>query len=243
MNYSWNWSVLVQDPYAQWLVWGVAMTMMISVAALAIALVVGTGIGILRSSQNRIAAVMTGIYVSAFRNVPLLLQMFLWFFVVPEILPGGAGRWLKRDLPHPEIVTAIVALGLFTGSRIAVQVSAGIDAVPRGQRAAARATGLSAWQTYRFVLLPQAARIIIPPLTSEILTIFKNSSIALTIGVYELTAQTQQIQSITYQGFEAFTAATVIYVAIALAITLLMRRIESRTALPGTVSGGVHVRF
>jgi glutamate/aspartate transport system permease protein len=98
-------------------------------------------------------------------------------------------------------------------------------------------------QTYRFVLLPQAVRIIIPPLTSEILTIFKNSSIALTIGVYELTAQTQQIQSITYQGFEAFTAATVIYVDIALAVTLIMRRMESWTALPGTVSGGVHVRF
>ena len=243
MNYSWNWGVLVQNPYAQWLVWGVAMTMTISLAAMAIALVIGTGIGVLRSSNNRIAKVLTSIYISAFRNVPLLLQMFLWFFVVPEMLPGGAGRWLKRDLPHPEIVTAIVALGLFTSSRIAVQISAGIDAVPRGQRAATRATGLLVLQTYRFVLLPQAVRIIIPPLTSEILTIFKNSSIALTIGVYELTAQTQQIQSITYQGFEAFTAATVIYVVIALAVTLIMRRMESWTALPGTVSGGVHVRF
>jgi glutamate/aspartate transport system permease protein len=243
MNYSWNWSVLVQDPYAQWLVWGVAMTMTISVAALVIALAVGTGIGILRSSRNSVAGVMAGIYIGAFRNVPLLLQMFLWFFVLPEMLPGGAGRWLKRDLPHPEIVTAIVALGLFTGSRIAVQVSAGIDAVPCGQRAAARATGLSAWQTYRLVLLPQAVRIIIPPLTSEILTIFKNSSIALTIGVYELTAQTQQIQSITYQGFEAFTAATVIYVVIALAVTLTMRAIEIWTALPGTPTAGAHVRF
>jgi glutamate/aspartate transport system permease protein len=243
MNYSWNWSVLVQDPCAQWLVGGVAMTMTISVAALAIALAVGTGIGVLRSSPNQNARVLTGVYISAFRNVPLLLQMFLWFFVVPEILPAGAGRWLKRDLPHPEIVTAIVALGLFTSSRIAVQISAGIAAVPRGQRAAARATGLSILQAYRFVLLPQAVRIIIPPLTSEIPTIFKNSSIALTIGVYELTAQTQQIQSITYQGFEAFTAATVIYVVIALTVTLIMRRIECWTALPGTASGGVYVRF
>jgi glutamate/aspartate transport system permease protein len=243
MNYSWNWNVLVQNPYAQWLVWGVAMTMTISLAALVVALVVGTGIGVLRSSRNWIAGLVTGFYISAFRNVPLLLQMFLWFFVVPEMLPGAAGRWLKRDLPHPEIVTAIVALGLFTSSRIAVQISAGIDAVPRGQRAAARATGLSVLQSYRFVLLPQAVRIIIPTLTSEILTIFKNSSIALTIGVYELTAQTQQIQSLTYQGFEAFTAATVIYVAIALTVTLIMRLIESWTALPDTVSGGVHVRF
>ncbi len=243
MNYSWNWSILVQNPYAQWLAWGFAMTMAISIAALAIALVLGTAIGILRSSQGRIARLLTGIYINTFRNVPLLLQMFLWFFVIPEILPNGVGRWLKRDLPHPEIITAIIALAIFTSSRIAVQISAGIDAVPTGQRAAAKATGLSTLHTYRFVVLPQAVRLIIPPLTSEILTIFKNSSIALTIGVYELTAQTQQIQSMTYQGFEAFTAATVIYVFIALGVTLIMRLLESGTVLPGTVSGDVHVRF
>ncbi|NUB28130.1 amino acid ABC transporter permease [Azospirillum brasilense] len=243
MNYSWNWGVLVQDPHAQWLAWGVVMTMAISLAALVIALVTGTAIGVLHSSDRWLARFATGIYISVFRNIPLLLQMFLWFFVVPEILPEEAGRWLKRDLPHPEVVTAIVALGLFTSSRIAVQISAGIDAVPRGQRMAAKATGLSVRQTYLLVLLPQAVRIVIPPLTSEVLTIFKNSSLALTIGVYELTAQTQQLQSITYQGFEAFTAATVIYVAIALTVTLIMRRIESRVALPGTVSGGIHERF
>ncbi len=243
MTYSWNWGVLVQDPYLQWLVWGLALTLAISLGALAIALSVGTAVGILRSSDHAVLSAATGAYISVFRNIPLLLQMFLWFFVVPELLPEGAGRWLKRDLPYPEIVTAIIALGLFTSSRIAVQVSAGIDAVPRGQRMAAKAAGLSQLQAYRLVLLPQALRIIIPPLTSEILTIFKNSSVALTIGVYELTTQTQQIQSITYQGFEAFTAATVLYVAIAMTVTVIMRAIERGVALPGTTSGGLHVRF
>lgn len=243
MTYSWNWGVLVQDPYLQWLGWGLALTLAISLAALAIALLIGTAIGILRSSDHAVLRTFSGIYISVFRNIPLLLQMFLWFFVVPELLPDGAGRWLKRDLPYPEIVTAIIALGLFTSSRIAVQVSAGIDAVPRGQRMAARAAGLSQVQTYRLVLLPQALRIILPPLTSEILTIFKNSSVALTIGVYELTTQTQQIQSITYQGFEAFTAATILYVAIAMTVTLIMRAIERGVALPATTSGGLHVRF
>ncbi len=243
MTYSWNWGVLVQDPYLQWLGWGLALTLAISLAALAIALLIGTAIGILRSSDHAVLRTFAGIYISVFRNIPLLLQMFLWFFVVPELLPDGAGRWLKRDLPYPEIVTAIIALGLFTSSRIAVQVSAGIDAVPRGQRMAARAAGLSQFQTYRLVLLPQALRIILPPLTSEILTIFKNSSVALTIGVYELTTQTQQIQSITYQGFEAFTAATILYVAIAMTVTVIMRAIERGVALPGTTSGGLHVRF
>lgn len=243
MTYSWNWGVLVQDPYLQWLGWGLALTLAISLGALVIALSVGTAVGILRSSDRAVLRAATGAYISVFRNIPLLLQMFLWFFVVPELLPEGAGRWLKRDLPYPEIVTAIIALGLFTSSRIAVQVSAGIDAVPPGQRMAAKAAGLSQLQAYRLVLLPQALRIIIPPLTSEILTIFKNSSVALTIGVYELTTQTQQIQSITYQGFEAFTAATILYVAIAMAVTVIMRAIERGVALPGTTSGGLHVRF
>lgn len=243
MTYSWNWGVLVQDPYLQWLCWGLALTLAISLGALVIALSIGTAIGILRSSDRALLRAVIGVYISVFRNIPLLLQMFLWFFVVPELLPEGAGRWLKRDLPYPEIVTAIIALGLFTSSRIAVQVSAGIDAVPRGQRMAAKAAGLSQLQVYRLVLLPQALRIIIPPLTSEILTIFKNSSVALTIGVYELTTQTQQIQSITYQGFEAFTAATILYVAIAMTVTVIMRAIERGVALPGTTSGGLHVRF
>lgn len=243
MTYSWNWGVLVQAPYLQWLGWGLALTLAISLGALVIALSVGTAVGILRSSDHAVLRAVTGAYISVFRNIPLLLQMFLWFFVVPELLPEGAGRWLKRDLPYPEIVTAIIALGLFTSSRIAVQVSAGIDAVPPGQRMAAKAAGLSQLQAYRLVLLPQALRIIIPPLTSEILTIFKNSSVALTIGVYELTTQTQQIQSITYQGFEAFTAATILYVTIAMTVTVIMRAIERGVALPGTTSGGLHVRF
>lgn len=236
MNYAWNWGVLVQSPYLEWLGQGIAMTLAVSIAAWAVALGLGTLIGILHSGSSRVVSFATGSYIALFRNIPLLLQMFLWFFVVPELLPNAAGTWLKRDLPYPEVVTAILALGLFTASRVAVQVAAGIAAVPRGQSMAARAAGLSTGQAYRLVLLPQAFRIVVPPLTSEILTIFKNSSIALTIGVYELTAQTQQIQSFTYQGFEAFTAATVVYMAIALTVTTLMTIVERRVAIPGPSS-------
>lgn len=238
MNYAWNWGVLVQSPYLEWLGQGIAMTLAVSIAAWVVALGLGTLIGILHSGASGAVQFATGSYIALFRNVPLLLQMFLWFFVVPELLPKAAGTWLKRDLPHPEVVTAIVALGLFTASRVAVQVAAGIAAVPRGQSMAAHAAGLSSVQAYRLVLLPQAFRIVVPPLTSEFLTIFKNSSIALTIGVYELTAQTQQIQSFTYQGFEAFTAATVVYMAIALTVTTLMTVVERRVAIPGPSTKG-----
>jgi glutamate/aspartate transport system permease protein len=235
MNYAWNWSVLSQQPYFGWLVSGVEMTMFISLSAWLLALACGTLVGIVATLPSRWLRMMTAAYIGIFRNVPLLLQLFLWFFVVPEILPGSWGHWLKRDLPFPELWTSIVALGLFTSARVAVQVASGIAAVPRGQRMAALASGMSTAQAYGLILLPQAFRIVLPPLTSDFLTIFKNSALALTIGVFELTAQSRQIESYTFQGFEAFTAATVVYFVIALLVTLFMRFLELRTALQSSV--------
>ncbi len=235
MSYAWNWDVLVQQPYLSWVISGVELTLIISLLAWFIALVIGTLVGVGGTLPSRTLRMLTTTYVSLFRNVPLLLQLFLWFFVLPELLPGDWGRWLKRGMSFPEFWTSIVALGLFTSARVAVQVRSGIAAVSAGQRMAALAGGMKTVQLYRFILLPQAFRIVLPPLTSEFLTIFKNSSVALTIGVFELTAQTQQIESYTFQGFEAFTAATLIYLCIALIVTNLMRLLERGTAIPGTV--------
>jgi glutamate/aspartate transport system permease protein len=238
MNYAWNWPILLDQPYLGWLVSGLELTVVISIAAWGIALSAGILIGVVGTLPGQVPRFWAATYGSVFRNIPLLLQLFLWFFVVPELLPGDWGRWLKRDLPFPELWTSIFAVGLFTSTRVAVQVAAGIAAVPGGQRMAALASGMSIAQTYRHVLLPQAFRIILPPLTSEFLTIFKNSSVALTVGVFELTAQAQQIESETFHGFEAFTAATVLYFGIALTVTNLMRVIERRATIPGT--GGTH---
>ncbi|QUN27733.1 amino acid ABC transporter permease [Cupriavidus sp. KK10] len=232
MNYAWNWSVLVAEPYLGWLIEGLVATLIISLAAWTFALGLGVVLGVIGSLPSRIRLI-TPVYVACFRNVPLLLQLFLWFFVLPELLPTAAGDWLKRDLPHPEVWNAIAALGLFTAARVAVQVRAGIRSIPRGQPSAARASGLTVPQMYRYVLLPQAIRIVLPPLTSEFLTVFKNSALALTIGVYELTAQSRQIESYTFNGFEAFTAATVVYLSLALSVTYGMRKLERRLAIPG----------
>jgi glutamate/aspartate transport system permease protein len=161
--------------------------------------------------------------------------MFLWYFVVPELVPPDLGRWMKRDMPNPEYVTAVVALGLYTASRIAEQVRAGIQAVGSGLTSASYANGFSVPQTYRYILLPISFRLIVPPMTSEFLTIFKNSSLALTIGLLELTAQSQQIAEYTFQGFEAFTAATVIYICIALIATLIAQVLERYAKIPGFV--------
>ncbi|QCI67083.1 amino acid ABC transporter permease [Phreatobacter stygius] len=238
MNYAWNWSILIEPPYLGWLASGLGLTLVISLAAWLFALLAGTLVGLAGTLPGLAARAAARLYVGLFRNVPLLLQLFLWFFVVPELLPARWGFWLKRELPYPEFWTAIVALGLFTSARVAVQVGSGIAAVPRGQTMAALAGGMSLCAAYRFVLLPQAFRLVLPPMTSDFLTVFKNSALALTIGVFELTAQSRQIESYTFQGFEAFTAATVVYLVIALAVTGVMRGIERRTALPGGMGQG-----
>jgi glutamate/aspartate transport system permease protein len=233
MQYKWNSSILWTDPYREWLLSGVATTLMISGAAWIIAFSVGTFVGIARTLEAGTAKRLATIYVELFRNVPLLVQVFLLFFVLPELLPSGAGHWLKRDLPFPEATIATVALGLFSAARVAEQVRAGIESIPRSQAAAGMATGLSLFQVYRFVLLPRAFRSIIPTLTSETLNIIKNSSIALVIGVLEITAQARQIENYTFQGFEAFAASTALYLVICFLMIQIARLIEKQVKIPG----------
>ncbi len=178
------------------------------------------------------------LYVTIFRNVPLLVQLFLWYFVFPEVIPEEAGRWVKREMPMPEFWTAVMCLGLYTASRVGEQVRAGVNSITQGQHYAAMAIGLSPVQVYRYVLLPVAFRIIIPPLTSDFLGVFKNSSLALTIGVLELTAMTRQVEEYSYQGFEAFTAATVLYIVVTAIVMAAMAVVEKRVAMPGMISLG-----
>lgn len=236
MNYNWDWGILFREPYFDWLVAGLGWTILLSLCAWVIAFGLGSVLGIMRTSTSSILRLIGTVYVEIFRNVPLLVQLFLWYFVFPELLPDDAGRWVKREMPMPALSTAILAIGLYTASRVCEQVRSGIDAVGTGQRNAGRAIGLSEPQIYRYILLPNAYRIIIPPLTSEFLTIFKNSSLALTIGVVELTAMTRQIEEYTFQGFEAFTAATVIYSTVTFVVMFAMRLVEKKIAVPGMIS-------
>ena len=238
MNYNWDWSILISDPYMGWLLDGLYWTLAVSFLAWVIAFGLGSVLGIMRTAPNAVLRFIGMAYVEVFRNIPLLVQLFLWYFVFPELLPQEAGMWVKRELPLPAFTTAVVALGLYTASRVCEQVRSGIEAVGKGQRNAGRAMGLSEWQIYRYLLLPVAYRIIIPPLTSEFLTVFKNSSLALTIGVLELTAMTRQIEEYTFQGFEAFTAATVLYSVITFTVMAIMRVVERRVHIPGTLSLG-----
>jgi len=240
MDYHWNWAIfgdLSPDgvrPYWQTLLDGLGWTVATSLAGWVMALALGFAIGALRTLPAPWLRRLGTAYVELFRNIPLLVQMFLWYFVVPEVLPPALGDRLKA-LPNAPFVTAVVCLGFFTSARVAVQVTAGIEALAGGQRLAALALGLNLRQSYRHVLLPLALRIILPPLTSEFLNIIKNSSVALTIGLIELTASARAMQEFSFQVFEAFAAATIIYVVLNLLVTAAMHRLERRLALPGTL--------
>jgi glutamate/aspartate transport system permease protein len=241
MDYNWNWGIFFQKAlfgdgtYLDWVLSGLEWTVAVSLVAWMIAFSVGSVLGVLRTTSWRIPRAIAIGYVEVFRNVPLLVQMFIWYFVVPEIVPSALGDWMKTEMPMPEVTSAIVCLGFYTASRVAEQVRSGIQSIARGQTYAALAMGLSEQQVYRYVLLPLAYRIIIPPMTSEFLTIFKNSSVALTIGVLELTARARQINEYTFQGFEVFTLTTVLYVLITLTVIAIMRFVETRARVPGFI--------
>jgi glutamate/aspartate transport system permease protein len=243
MNYHWNWGIFWElspsatATYFQTLLLGLRWTLATSLTAWVIALVLGIAIGAARTLPDRRWARLGDAYVEFFRNIPLLVQMFLWFFVVPELLPQAIGAWMKQ-LPNSSFWTAVVALSFFTSTRIAEQFKAGIQSQSRGQRMAATALGMTLAQSYRYVLLPMAFRFVLPPLTSEFMNIVKNSSVALAIGLMELTAATRSMQEFSFQVFEPFTASTILYLLVNLLIVFAMRRVERWAAVPGFVIGG-----
>ena len=243
MNYNWNWKIFWDahpegtGTYMSSLIAGLGWTLATALIAWIIALSLGALIGTMRTTPAKWMVMVGNAYVELFRNIPLLVQMFLWFFVLPELLPKGIGDWLKQ-LPNAPFVTAVICLGFFTSARVAEQVKAGIGSLPRGQTMAGTALGLTLPQTYRFVVLPQAFRIILPPLTSEFLNIIKNSAVALTIGLVELTSRARSMQEFSFQVFEAFTAATLIYIFVNIIVVNLMRLLEKKIAVPGLIGGG-----
>jgi len=242
VNYNWNWHIFFEPnptgagTYLDLLLSGLLLTIKTALLAWIIALIFGTIIGILRSLPSKAASWIGFCYVEFFRNMPLLVQLFLWFFVLPELLPRAAGLWMKQ-MSNAPFYTAAIGIGLFMSARVAVQLEAGVNSMPRGQKMAATALGLTTLQTYRYVLLPMAYRIVLPPLTSEFLSTIKNTSVAITIGLIELTGQARAMQEFSFQVFEAFTGATVLYLLINIVVVIGMRFVERAVAIPGYISG------
>lgn len=241
---NWDWQVFLQDPggdyptYLQWMLSAWGWTVSVALLALIVALVLGSLVGIIRTLPDNPWLVRLGnAWVELFRNIPLLVQIFLWYHVIPALIPVMKGV--------PSFILVVLALGFFTSARIAEQVRSGIQALPKGQRYAGMAVGFTTVQYYRYVILPMAYRIIIPPLTSETMNIFKNSSVAFAVSVTELTMFAMQAQEETSRGIEVYLAVTACYVVSALAINRLMAFIEKKTRVPGFIvsasaGGGGH---
>ena len=252
---SWNWEVFCKSTleedfspvcfgaggeitYLDWMMSAWGWTLSVSALGLTIAMLLGVVMGTLRTLPTgnyltRFLVLIGNVWVELFRNIPVLVQVFLWYHVVPALFP------VMKSLPSFVLVS--LALGFFTSSRIAEQVRAGIGALPKGQRYAAMAMGLTTVQSYRYVILPMALRIVIPPLTSESMNIIKNSSVAFAVSVADLTLFAMQAQEETSRGIEIYLGVTLLYVLSALVVNRVMSLIESRTKVPGFIvaaSGG-----
>ena len=233
---AWDWQVFLNDDgsgrtYLQWMMDAWGWTLSVAGCSWVVAVTVGALIGTLRTLPNSPWLVrLANAWVELFRNIPLLVQIFLWYFVLPKIFP-----FMQKV---PGFVLVVVALGFFTSARIAEQFRAGIQALPRGQRYAGMAMGFTTAQTYRYVILPMAFRIILPPLTSESMNLLKNSSVAFAVSIAELTMFAMQAQEETSRGIEIYLAVTALYAISAFAVNRVFAFIEKKVQIPGFIVAG-----
>ena len=235
MNFNIFFELIPDSDTAWWqmLASGAGWTICTATLAWIMAFTLGSLVGVIRTVDNPWIVRLGNAYVELFRNIPLIVQFFIWYFVIPGIIPTVKHWVITLDPTHHQFVTAILCLGFFTSSRIAEQVRSGIQSLPSGQRQASYALGFTTIQTYRYVLLPRAYRIIIPPLTSELMNLIKNTAVAYSIGFVELFFRTREMGETTFRYFEAFGAATLIYIMIALIANRVMVFIERKVAIPG----------
>ena len=236
MNYQFNWSVLWSGQSGGWLLRGLGTTLALSGLAWLVAVALGIVSGAMRTVPWKPLRVVATFYVEFFRNVPLLVWMFFWYFGVPPLLPLAIREWLFDH--GAEFWAGMFALGVYHGARMSEVIRSGIQSIPKTQFEAAVAIGLTTFQAYRLVIVPIALRLIVPPATSESLNLLKNSSVALTISVAELTFQTRQIETYTARAIEALTAGTVIYLGLCVGIATIMAHAERRFAIPGLIARG-----
>lgn len=234
MNSTWQWEVFLRDngagvTYLEWIVSAWGWTISVAGLGLLVAMAVGSVMGILRTVPNRLLLAIGTTWTELFRNIPLIVQVFIWYHVVPALMP-----WMRAV---PDFILVVLALGFFTSARISEQMRAGIQSLPRGQRYAGLAMGLTLPQTYRYVLMPMALRIVIPPLTSESMNIVKNSSVAFAVSISELTMFALQAQEETARGVEIYLAVTCLYFLSCFAINRIAHFVEKRVQVPGMIGG------
>lgn len=219
-SYQFDWAIVTSGQYFEWLVSGLKITLELSVVSVALSFFLGLLIAVMRMSTVKPVLWFSHAYLEFFRNTPLLVQLFFWYFGSYKILPESINNWLNST--NFEFGAAVIALTIYTSAFIAEDIRSGVRSIPKEQMEAARSSGFSYLRSMQYIVLPQAVRITIPPLINQFLNLTKNSSLAMTIGVAELTYQARQVESYTFKGFEAFTAATLVYLALSLIITAMV---------------------
>lgn len=238
INYQFDWSILWQEPYGSMMLKGMFTTVLLSFLAWCIAVVVGITIGVFRVVPVRGLRIFGTCYVQVFRNIPFLVHLFFWYYAAPLLLPESGQMWLYDTVPNYAFLAGVMGLGTYTASRVAEQFRAGFLSISPGQFRAAFASGLTPFQTYRYVIIPLAFRIILPSFTTEFLTCFKNSALTMTIGVMEITHTAYYIDSFTWHGLETTTAASLVYLTLGLSVVTLMGQVEKRIKIPGMITRG-----
>jgi polar amino acid transport system permease protein len=219
-NYHFDWAIITSGQYFEWIVSGVKVTLQLSMVSVVLSFLLGLIIAVMRMSNLRPVLWFSHAYLEFFRNTPLLVQIFFWYFGSYKILPQAVNDWMNTmDF---EFAAAVIALTVYTSAFIAEDIRSGVRSIPKEQMEAARSSGFSYLKSMYYIILPQAVRLTIPPLINQFLNLTKNSSLAMTIGVAEVTYQARQIESYTFKGFEAFTAATIVYLGLSLIITWLV---------------------
>jgi glutamate/aspartate transport system permease protein len=234
LAYKFDWSVLWREPYGEWMLQGIWLTLQLGFLAWIIALSLGVFLGTMRAAPWKLLRLVSTIYVEIFRNVPFLVQLFFWFYAGPMIF-GKTLQFKINAISGLNYYAAVVGLGLYTASRVAEHVRAGFASIGQGQYQAVLSTGMTQWQMYWHVMIPHALRLVIPPLTTEFLTIFKNSSVAMTIGVAETTFMSYKIDSDTFHGLEATTGAMFVYLVLGMVVVKTMSYFEKKFRIHGLV--------
>ena len=230
LNYHFDWAIVTSGQYFEWIVSGIKVTIELSVVSIALSFLLGLLIAVMRMSTVKPVLWFSHAYLEFFRNTPLLVQIFFWYFGSYQILPQAANDWLNSV--NFEFAAAVIALTIYTSAFIAEDIRSGVRSIPKEQMEAARSSGFSYLRSMQYIVLPQAVRLTIPPLINQFLNLTKNSSLAMTIGVAELTYQARQVEAYTFKGFEAFTAATVVYLVISIIITWLMTLYSKKVLSP-----------
>lgn len=223
---SFDLSLLQAGQYHDWLVQGLILSLELAGITLLLAVPLALVVALLRLAPVAPLRALGFAYVESIRNIPLLAHMLFWYFGAPELLPEVAKAWLYSG--NIEAASAVAALTLYTAAFMAEDIRSGIRAVPGVQLEAGRALGFGFLATMRLVILPQALRVTVPPLISQTLNLWKNTSIATVIGVAEMMYQAAKVESASFRSAEAFVFATAAYLTVSLAITGLAAWYQQR---------------